>query len=154
MDCQRDSSVPWSISHELQIQADSHKWHNTFQELGVYRGVGRGGSSEPLFWQAGKQYSFHIKLAFHQLPCSSYTTEPLHFQIMHAGGRPLTISTVTIAIKVGVVAIKWAWPRHFRMRFARVSIIEPPFQNSCLYAELENWVGIYCVQKYAPWYAL
>ena len=101
------------------------------QNLYTNRGVRRGGSLEPPFWQASKHCSLHIRLAFHA-PASTWAfVYHLDFQITHAGGRPLTILMVIITlngIKVGVVT-----PKSGRgHKISRVNKIEPPFQNSCV----------------------
>ena len=44
--------------------------------------------------------------------------------------------------KVGVVAIKWAWPKNFRTCFACVNKIEPPLYciDSKLTLDIQNFV--------------
>ena len=133
--CHVDGGL-WCMAALMGIAGESCIWElltTTGLKLylgcsGAYAGGVRGGSLEPPFWQASKHCSLHIRLAFHA-PASTWAfVYHLNFQITHAGGRPLTILMVTIAIngiKVGVA-------KKFHARFTRIDKIEPPFKNSCI----------------------
>ena len=94
------------LANTGDLAHSKHRMQKCHEQLQIIRGVGGGGRGwggtiEPPFWQVSKHYSFHARLTFMQLPCSSSElcfclSPPL--QITHTGGQPLPILLVASAI--------------------------------------------------------